>query len=778
MVKRKNIYSKIALLLTFIITFLPFAENPVFSQIEINNIELSMGGSRIIQVDSIRKIKLMNPKVADVTALNDCEVMVNGVGVGKSELLIFTELGRHQYLVEVTEETGAFTNKVERLLGVSGITSAVDDGIVYLNGFVATEDLKDAVMKIAKNHYKRMIKNSSDIMNMVKVKEPLTAVNYRSGSTGYSAGPSIEQRIKQEPGAENVEVEQLADTIIINGCVLDQTVISRIEKIIRVYGRPGLRIKNLVKIETKVFSFQNTIRKALQMPGVRVRLFYQGGQLPVDQRLIESDKVTVVLEGKAKNEIKRIRAGEIAKAFAPNVLNHLTISEPQQVVIEAKFMEVSKSFTKKFGFSWGALQANGSGYEDSIQTGVIHYAENAGIDQRGDQVVTGAEVTESYNPFHLSNLNRLETLGVQIQADESRDSVKVLSSPRILTLSNTEASLKVGGQIPITTIGQDGNPVTEWKDYGINLEILPEVDEFGKVKAKIHTEVSDLDYSNSDNQGNPGIKSKTADTVVYVNNGDTIVISGLITNNKSRVKKGIPYLMDIPVLGRLFQSKQWINSQSELLIFLTPKVVGKRDNEVINPNLKPEMAEQMITKDSQVIQTGKRVYKMGRNDPVGVTGSNDIKADVKYLGEKSNPGDFSYIKEQGSMVNPPQFKVKPESNRIVIKADQLFDMSQKPVQNNTQKLIEKPVQTLVQKPVQTLVQRSEQKIVQKSSEKTVEKLSANEDASDGLKSRIKAYRMQVAKELKSRPQGDDDLSRQLEIRKIFKEISNNSGQGL
>jgi Flp pilus assembly secretin CpaC len=634
----KDIFRKsVATLLVFGMTLSPAVQNCAMAQDDweeeseqpqvvklgiIENIKLSVGQSQIVYATGLNKVIVNTPEVVEVTVLNDREIMILGKSSGATDLLLFGDGARKDYRIEVREESGGIEDQIANLLGVRTVEVVMDKGIVFLKGSVPNAETRDRTLEIARAYSARVV----DLLTVGVV-----PVRTKSASSAMARmmmpEPTLQERIQEQTGGAMIEVEESDAAVILKGVVDDSTVMDTAASVAAAFSQK--KIINLIKLETQFFSLSDEIRKAINCPTVKVKLVYQGGQLPKDPKKIDSKLLTVLLAGTVPTGAKRQISEEIAKAFNGNVINHLTVAEPQQVVIEAKFVEVSKELTKELGFTWGDVKASSSGYGDDIATGVIRFVENIGVDQRGDATVTGAPVSDTYNPFNIANLNRLNPLAFRMTASKGENSVKVLSSPRILTLSGTEAELKVGGQVPVTTIGKDGNPVTEWKDYGISLNIKPTVDATGKIRADIDTEVSDLDYAHSDKQGNPAVKSKSAKTVVYVHDRDTIVISGLMTNQKAKQKNGVPYLMDIPVLGKLFSSSRWVNSKSELLVFLTPRVIQSQaaSADVVNPPIRADLAGTMDTASSEIIATDKRIYDMKKNGTVGVTlKSSSVKA--------------------------------------------------------------------------------------------------------------------------------------------------------
>jgi general secretion pathway protein D len=157
----------------------------------------------------------------------------------------------------------------------------------------------------------------------------------------------------------------------------------------------------------------------------------------------------------------------------------------------------------------------------------------------------------------------------------------VLSSPELFVLNNHTASLQVGDQVPVTTqsavsIETSTAPLVnsvEYRDTGVILKVTPRVNDSGLVLLDIAQEVSDVATTDTSNIDSPTIQQRKISSSVAVQDGETIVLGGLIKDNRSNIKAGLPYLRDIPVLGELFGSRDKTHDRTELMVLLTPKVV-------------------------------------------------------------------------------------------------------------------------------------------------------------------------------------------------------------
>ena len=147
------------------------------------------------------------------------------------------------------------------------------------------------------------------------------------------------------------------------------------------------------------------------------------------------------------------------------------------------------------------------------------------------------------------------------------------SDLRITTVDNREAKIVVGQKIPLIVQDVAGNPVSQLQTVGIQLRVTPHLTSEKKIIMDLHPEVSDL-ASGSTVQGGLIINTSEADTRVMVDDGQTAVIGGLVRKNETTVRRGVPGLKDIPLLGMLFSSKTTTSASRELVIFVTPKLVN------------------------------------------------------------------------------------------------------------------------------------------------------------------------------------------------------------
>jgi len=269
---------------------------------------------------------------------------------------------------------------------------------------------------------------------------------------------------------------------------------------------------------------------------------------------------------------------EAAIENAREVAKRLDVVTPQ-VMIESRIVEASTDFSREIGIQWGGqygIQPGDDRYGTGPQRGYGTvggtYGLTGGVGDNWAVNLPPAGPTSGigFNFARLAGLTPL-TLQANLQAMESEGKLKIVSSPKILTLDNKEAYIEQGVEIPYQVL-EEGSYSLKWAKAVLKLEVTPHVTMDRRIAMKIVARKDAPDWSITV-QGAPGISKKEAGTELLVNNGDTIVIGGIITREESLSKKGVPGLSKIPVLGWLFKSQSKKTERRELLIFVTPTIV-------------------------------------------------------------------------------------------------------------------------------------------------------------------------------------------------------------
>ena len=241
---------------------------------------------------------------------------------------------------------------------------------------------------------------------------------------------------------------------------------------------------------------------------------------------------------------------------AESMIRSLDTRTPQ-VEIVARLVDVDRSASRSLGIDWALnnLDLGDAGAHEGI-------------------AVTPGQVPSPAGTVKFGTVKGFGSIEATLTALETQNKANIISNPRITTVNNREASVVVGQQIPLIVQDFAGNAVTQLTTIGIKLSVTPHINVGNKITMDVHPEVSDLS-SQATVQGGIIINTTMADTRVMVNDGETAVIGGLIRSNESDTYRGVPILMDVPLLGNLFKSSTKVKQKRELLIFLTPKILGE-----------------------------------------------------------------------------------------------------------------------------------------------------------------------------------------------------------
>ncbi len=255
----------------------------------------------------------------------------------------------------------------------------------------------------------------------------------------------------------------------------------------------------------------------------------------------------------------------LAKSYNIN-LTDITESPAKQVLLEVRVTEISKNFTRDLGveFGYGKDAASLSEY----LTGLISKNPLTKL----NQIFSSAGIN-----YYL--FNQSSKISMAVNAAEQKGDIKILAEPKLLAVNNEEASFNVGNEVPIPSeVGNYGNISYDFKETGVILKFKPTImEKTGRVRLKLSPEVSEIDRSagivTGDQTQVPGFKTRKVDTTVELMDGETLIIAGLLTNTATKSKSQVPLLGDIPVLGVLFRNSKDVTNDSELVIFITPKIV-------------------------------------------------------------------------------------------------------------------------------------------------------------------------------------------------------------
>jgi len=326
---------------------------------------------------------------------------------------------------------------------------------------------------------------------------------------------------------------------------------------------------------------------------VQVQLDIQGLRQTVRQAFpnetitVEQSESTVILNGQVSSKVVVDQTVALAQSRTRNVVNLLTTPEENNMVLlQVRFAEVSKVAIQQLGmniFSTGAANTPGA-----ISTG--QFGKSALGGQGSVSGTIGAHLSGTPSAFQLSDLLNIFVfrpdlnLGLAIQALAQKNLLEVLAEPNVLALNGVEASFLAGGEFPFPVVqgGTNFSSVTiMFKEFGVRLKFTPNILADGRIRLKVAPEVSSLDFANGLRISGfdiPAITSRRAETQVILLDGQSFAIAGLMDNRVTQLNSKVPGLGDIPILGKLFQSRSQNKSNTELLVVVTPRVVKATPN--------------------------------------------------------------------------------------------------------------------------------------------------------------------------------------------------------
>jgi pilus assembly protein CpaC len=301
---------------------------------------------------------------------------------------------------------------------------------------------------------------------------------------------------------------------------------------------------------------------------------------PDEQITVTPSRAAVVLSGHVSTEDVAKRAGELASAYSPKVVNVLTFGPvgAQEVLLQVKFAEVDRTALTQLGvnfISTGA--ANVVGTTTTGQFGGFGQQQISQNSGQGNTVQTNETINNVLNLF----LFRPDVhFGAVIEALQNKNLLQILAEPNLIAVNGKEASFLAGGQFPFPIVqpGAGFTAVTiSFKEFGVRLQFTPVIMPNGNIHLKVAPEVSTLDFGNALTISGftvPALSTRRAETEFELQDGQSFVIAGLMDNRVTDIGNKIPGLGDIPILGTFFRSKSAQKTRSELMVLCTVRRIS------------------------------------------------------------------------------------------------------------------------------------------------------------------------------------------------------------
>ncbi|WP_343718706.1 type II and III secretion system protein family protein [Achromobacter dolens] len=273
----------------------------------------------------------------------------------------------------------------------------------------------------------------------------------------------------------------------------------------------------------------------------------------------------IVIEGDDLSDDDRDRIAALAQRY-PEVVDFTgQVGWDSMVLLDVQVVEIPSSRLRELGVRWDGTTQGG------LNAALAWDAGSLGRMARpGEQVVQApAPLSSAAGYFGVNAL-----LSARIAALAQSGEAVMLAQPQLLARSGASATFLAGGEVPYVSTDSRGNPTTLFKPYGVSLRITPRIDRNGVIRSLIEVEASSVDMALTA-AGGPALRTRRASTEFNVRSGDTLVIGGFLSRERADDASGIPGLRDIPILGALFSSRRYQLRETELAIFVTPRIVSR-----------------------------------------------------------------------------------------------------------------------------------------------------------------------------------------------------------
>ena len=327
--------------------------------------------------------------------------------------------------------------------------------------------------------------------------------------------------------------------------------------------------------------------------------------IPGSSIKVEMLNQTVVLTGHVKNPTDSVRAANIARQFSTveyevsskdqvdgasvkkfeksdteTVINMLTVEAEEQVMLKVTVAEVQRSLMKQMGINLGGVLSSGNFSTTLLTDNALPLTGAAGLGTMPAfaTALSGALVSPAGKNSGLvggwsSNGNSINSA---IRALERDGLIRTLAEPNLTAVSGEPAKFLAGGEYPVPVVDTQGALSVQYKEFGVSLAFTPIVLSEGRISLKIETEVSELTTQGAvvlSGISIPALKKRQAKSTVELPSGGTLALAGLISDDTRQNIDGLPGAKDIPILGTLFRSREFIKAETELVVIVTPYLV-------------------------------------------------------------------------------------------------------------------------------------------------------------------------------------------------------------
>jgi pilus assembly protein CpaC len=306
----------------------------------------------------------------------------------------------------------------------------------------------------------------------------------------------------------------------------------------------------------------------------------------------------IMLSGTAADAATLDKAVMVARQFAPDPINTVQVMQAQQIMLEVRFIEVSRQASRELGVQWNVfghstvanigsqlqaqqlpITAPGGAFQQpaAARAGIGGpNLEPSTVNGTPLSPVVAAGVLSGAAPFGFLVSQLGSSLQLEINALEQQGLARSLAEPNLVALSGDTASFLAGGQFPVPEANGLGTVAFAYQPYGVGLSFTPTALRNGVINLVIKPEVSEIDPTHTVTVAGtsvPGLITRKASTTLELRDGQSFMLGGLLQNQTTTAQDQLPWLGDVPVLGALFRSSQYQKNETDLVILVTPHIV-------------------------------------------------------------------------------------------------------------------------------------------------------------------------------------------------------------
>jgi type IV pilus assembly protein PilQ len=358
----------------------------------------------------------------------------------------------------------------------------------------------------------------------------------------------------------------------------------QVGRIIRVAPRADL----IAEDEEEAKRRQHAVQQETPETEVFTLNYAKAADVLAQIQTLKSPRGQVIVDARTNSLVITDISGN--RAAMLTLLRRLDTQTPQ-IQIEARVVEARSTFTRDIGVQWGysaiasATTGNPTGLVFPSTVGTAGGAMDAQTNTNGTQTTTpnfavnlpAAVGTGSGGAigFTFGSVGGNFNIALRLSAAEEVGTVRIVSAPKIMVLNNLTATISQGVSIPISVVSATGVQ-TQFVPADLSLKVTPHVSQRDcSIVLETSVKKNEADFVNTGARGDPSILRKEANTTLLIGDGETTVIGGIYTRNEGQSYKKVPFFADIPILGWFFRSKSESDDRTEVLIFLTPKIVNR-----------------------------------------------------------------------------------------------------------------------------------------------------------------------------------------------------------